>query len=54
MDGGYRENLTVELWIVPQGATAPTASPTVDPSEIKATPAPRPRGRRRGHDDDEE
>src|SRR5204862_4577198 len=54
VDGGYRENLTVELWIVPQGATAPTASPTVDPSEVKATAAPRPRGRRRGHDDDEE
>ena len=54
VDGGYRENLTVELWIVPQGATPPTASPTVDPSEIKATPTPRTRGRRRGRDDDEE
>jgi hypothetical protein len=56
VDGGYKEDLTVELWIVPSGANPPTASPTVDPSEVKATPAPRPRAppapRRR--DDDEE
>ena len=53
VDGGYREDLTVELWVVPSGATPPAASPTVDPSEVKATAAPR-RGRRRGHDDDDE
>jgi PKD domain len=53
VDGGYREDLTVELWVVPSGANPPTASPTVDPSEVKATAAPR-RGRRRGHDDDDE
>jgi hypothetical protein len=53
VDGGYRESLTVELWLVPSGATPPSASPTVDPSEVKTTPAPR-RGRRRGRDDDEE
>jgi hypothetical protein len=52
VDGGFREDLTVELWIVPQGATAPTASPTVDPSEVRTT-APS-RRRRRGRDDDEE
>jgi hypothetical protein len=52
VDGGFREDLTVELWIVPQGATAPSASPTVDPSEVQ-TITPR-RGRRRGRDDDEE
>ncbi|HEV2706498.1 MAG TPA: hypothetical protein VGV59_11275 [Pyrinomonadaceae bacterium] len=49
LDGGYREDLTVELWIVPTGATPPTASPTVDPSEVQTTPtrrAPRRRGRR--------
>ncbi|MDQ3919889.1 MAG: PKD domain-containing protein, partial [Acidobacteriota bacterium] len=51
VDGGYREDLTVELWVVPSGANPPTASPTVDPSEVKATAAPR-RGRRRGHDDE--
>jgi hypothetical protein len=55
VDGGYKEELTVELWIVPSGATPPTASPTIDPSEVKTTPAPRPRrGRRRGRDDDDE
>lgn len=55
VDGGYKEDLTVELWIVPQGATAPAASPTVDPSEVQTSPAPRPRRpRRRGRDDDDE
>jgi hypothetical protein len=53
VDGGYRENLTVELWVVPSGATPPTATPTVQPSEVRTTAAPR-RARRRGHDDDEE
>jgi hypothetical protein len=53
VDGGYREELTVELWVVPSGATPPPNSPTVDPSEVKPTRAPT---RRRGHrdDDDEE
>ncbi|MDQ3805423.1 MAG: PKD domain-containing protein [Acidobacteriota bacterium] len=55
VDGGFREDLTVELWIVPQGATAPTASPTVDPSEVQTTaPARRRRGRRGRDDEDEE
>jgi hypothetical protein len=55
VDGGYKEELSVELWIVPSGATPPTASPTVQPSEVKTTPAPRTRRGRRGrHDDDEE
>lgn len=36
LDGGYREALTSELWIVPQGSTPPQAHPTLDPSEIKA------------------
>lgn len=54
-DGGFKEELTVELWVVPSGATAPAASPSVDPSEVQAAPAPRGRrGRRRGRDDDEE
>jgi hypothetical protein len=53
VDGGYREELTVELWVVPSGANPPAASPTVDPSEVKPTRAPtRRRGRR--DDDDEE
>ncbi len=29
MDGGYREGLTVELWIVPSGAQPPIPSPNV-------------------------
>ena len=52
VDGGFREDLTVELWIVPSGATPPAASPTVDPSEVRPTRAPT--RRRRGRDDDEE
>lgn len=50
LDGGAREELTVELWIVPSGAQPPTASPTVDASEVQIirTPARRTRrGRRR-------
>jgi hypothetical protein len=35
VDGGYREDLTVELWIVPTGATPPTATPTVQASEVQ-------------------
>ena len=31
VDAGHRETPTVELWLVPQGANAPTANPTVDP-----------------------
>jgi len=41
VDGGFREDLTVRLVIVPAGADAPPPSPTVDPSEvviIKRTP----------------
>ncbi|MDQ3258298.1 MAG: hypothetical protein M3R15_31175, partial [Acidobacteriota bacterium] len=45
IDGGFRDALTVELYVVPAGATAPTASPTVDASEVRTT-APR-RTRRR-------
>jgi hypothetical protein len=53
IDGGFREDLTVELWIAPSGAQAPTASPTVDPSEVQTT-TPRRRGSRRGRRDDDE
>ena len=34
VDGGYREDLTVELWICPTGAQTPAATPTVDASEV--------------------
>jgi len=49
IDGGCREDLVVELWVVPSGAAAPTPSnsATVDPCpECKKKPAPRRRGRR--------
>jgi hypothetical protein len=48
VDGGYREDLTVELWIVPTGATPPTATPTVEASEVQIG---RPRARSRRGDD---
>lgn len=34
IDGGFREELTVELWAPPRGSSLPAASPTVDPSEV--------------------
>jgi hypothetical protein len=49
VDGGYKEDLTVELWVVPQGVKPPQATPTVDPSEvrfIKGKSKRKPRGRR--------
>ena len=35
VDGGYREELTVVLWVVPPGAAQPQPSPTVDASEVR-------------------
>ena len=35
LDGGHREELTIELYIVPTGAVPPPAAPTVDPSEVQ-------------------
>ncbi len=35
VDGGFREELTVKLAIVPAGASPLQPSPTVDPSEVK-------------------
>jgi hypothetical protein len=35
VDGGFREQLTTELWLVPPGAAPPQAEPTVDPKEVK-------------------
>jgi hypothetical protein len=53
LDGGFQEEASTELWIVPAGATPPTASPTVDASEVQTTRAPvRRRGRRRRDDDE--
>lgn len=51
VDGGCRSDLTVQLWIVPSGATAPAAdtSNAISPCpECKKRPAPR---RRRGDEE---
>ncbi|MFL6256445.1 MAG: hypothetical protein ACJ74T_15685 [Pyrinomonadaceae bacterium] len=34
VDGGFREELTVKIVIVPAGATPPAPTPTVDPREV--------------------
>jgi hypothetical protein len=44
LNGGYREEDCVELWVVPQGATPPQATPTVQAGEARPTTAP---GKRR-------
>lgn len=55
VDGGFREEATTELWLVPGGATPPTASPNVDASEVQTTrPSRRRAPRRRGRRDDDE
>lgn len=44
--GGYREEPTYELWLAPEGAAPPMATPTVDPSEVtppKPKPTPKPK-----------
>lgn len=48
VDGGYREEDYFELWIVPQGAQPPTASPTVQAGDVRpGANTPRPRRSRR-------
>jgi hypothetical protein len=53
LNGGFREEDCVELYIIPQGATLPQATPTVQPGDVRpaGATAPRRRGaRRRGRD----
>jgi hypothetical protein len=54
IDGGFKDEASTELWIVPAGATPPTASPTLDPSQVQTTRAPTRRRRpiRRRRDDE--
>jgi PEGA domain len=48
VNGGYREEDCVELWIVPSGAQPPQATPTVQASEAKPAPEkPAPKKKRR-------
>ena len=35
INGGYMEHLTVDLWILPHDAIAPTAEPTIPPEQVK-------------------
>lgn len=46
INGGFREEDCVELWIIPSGATPPQPTPTVGAGDVR--PAPTPRRRRRG------
>lgn len=34
-DGGYREDLTFELWIIPLDVTPPTPTPTLQPEDVQ-------------------
>ena|SRR2546421_11093737 len=35
IDGGYMEYLSVDLWVLPRGASAPPLAPTVQPKDVK-------------------
>ncbi|MGB8506851.1 MAG: hypothetical protein WCD76_00465, partial [Pyrinomonadaceae bacterium] len=47
INGGYRENSTYEIWLVPQGAEPPTATPTIQPGDVRPAPAATRRTRHR-------
>jgi hypothetical protein len=47
VDGGYREDLSVGLWLLPAG-TKFAPAPSLDPSEVRFTDAPKRRRRRPG------
>jgi len=44
VDGGYREELTTELWVVRRGESAPLPTPTVSPRDVKLKGRMRVRG----------
>lgn len=46
-NGGYRETDYFEIWLVPQGAEPPQATPTVQPGDAQPGPAAGPRRSRR-------
>lgn len=48
VNGGYREEDCVEMWIVPRGAEVPQPRPTLQPSDVRPAPEAPGRGRRRG------
>ncbi len=49
INGGFREEDCVELWVIPSGATPPQPTPTVQAGDVRPAPSttPRRRGRRR-------
>jgi hypothetical protein len=48
INGGFREDSCVELWIVPSGAAPPELRPTVQPGDVSPRPDTPARRRRRG------
>lgn len=34
-DGGYREDLTVEIWLIPPGSPPPRPTPTLSPEKVR-------------------
>ena len=49
LEGGYREELTTELWVVRRGESAPLPTPTVNPREVRLRGRVRVRGYYCGH-----
>lgn len=50
LNGGFREEDCVELWIVPSGATPPQPTPTVQAGDVRPARTMAPRRRSRGRD----
>ena len=48
VNGGFREQDCLEVWIVPSGATPPQPTPTVNPGDVHPAPQPAKRRRRSG------
>ena len=44
LDGGYREELTTELWVMRRGGSAPAPTPSVNPGDVKHRGGMRVRG----------
>lgn len=36
INGGYREHVTIEVWVAPSGSTAPVPTPTTKPGAVKS------------------
>lgn len=48
IEGGYREQPTMELWLVPSGAPRPQATPTLRPDEVKPAKPVKPKSVKSG------